>query len=466
MTVSRTVCLGFFGVILAGAIVLTFPISVAPGYWQGFWKTFHIALFTSTSAVCVTGLSVVDIGKHFTVFGQAIVALLAQIGGLGYMTATTVLLLLLRKRLNLRDKIAIQQSLDVTGLSGLPDLVKSIIATTLVFELGGALFMLPTFLDKTQLPQDPALLPTFIQNGGLTPLKSAWLALFYSVSAFNNAGFGLFTDNLMSYVHSGPVSLTIAGLIIFGGIGYQVIMEAYFAFQARTQGSTLRRMFSLNFKIATSTTLFLLIIGTIGFLLTEFTNPATLGNLNGPEKLLAAFFQSVTPRTAGFNTIDISKMTTTGLVVTIALMFIGASPGGTGGGIKTTTFRVLASCTSAVLQGKEEVLCFQRQIPIALILKAVAVALGSAMTVVVSTIFLTLTDPSQSFIHLFYEVVSAFATVGLSAVGTANLSIAGQLVLVPTMYIGRVGILLLMGAILGDPKPTFVKYPEENLLVG
>jgi trk system potassium uptake protein len=466
MTVSRTVCLGFVGVIFAGAIVLTLPVSVAPGYWQGFWKTFHIALFTSTSAVCVTGLSVVDVGKHFTVFGQAIVALLAQVGGLGYMTATTVLLLILRKRLNLRDKIAIQQSLDVTGLSGLPGLVKSIIATTLVFELGGALLMLPTFLDGSQLPQNPALLPTFIQDGGLTPLKALWLSLFYSVSAFNNAGFGLFADNLMSYVKSGPVSLAIAGLIIFGGIGYQVIMESYLWIRARSHGSTIRRTFSLNFKIATTTTVFLLGIGTLAFLLTEFSNPATLATLTGPEKLLAAFFQSVTPRTAGFNTIDISKMTTTGLVVTIALMFVGASPGGTGGGIKTTTFRVLASCTSAVLQGKEDVLCFQRQIPIALILKAVAVALGSALTVMVSTICLTLTDPTQNFLHLFYEVVSAFATVGLSAVGTANLSIPGQLVLVPTMYVGRVGILLLMGALLGDPKPTFVKYPEENLLVG
>lgn len=466
MTVSRTVCLGFLGVILAGACLLTLPLSVAPGHWKGLLTTFHIALFTSTSAVCVTGLSVVDVGKHFTVFGQIIVALLAQVGGLGYMTATTVLLLILRKRLNLRDKIAIQQSLDVTGLSGLPQLVKSIIATTLVFELGGALVMLPTFLDANQLPKDPAIWPTFIQNGGLTPIKSLWLALFYSVSAFNNAGFGLFADNVMSYVTSVPVSLAIGGLIIFGGIGYQVIMEAYFWLVQRSKGNPERRTFSLNFKIATSTTLFLLVVGTVAFLLTEFNNPATLAPLNSGHKFLAAFFQSVTPRTAGFNSIDIPKMTTTGLVVTIALMFIGASPGGTGGGIKTTTFRVLASCTSAVLQGKEEVLCFQRQIPIALILKAVAVALGSALTVVVSTICLTLTDPHQEFLRLFYEVVSAFATVGLSAVGSANLSIPGQLVLVPTMYIGRVGILLLMGALLGDPKPTFVKYPEENLLVG
>jgi trk system potassium uptake protein len=466
MTVARTVCLGFAAVILTGATLLAFPISVADGYWESALKSFHVGLFTSTSAVCVTGLSVVDVGKHFTVFGQIIVALLAQVGGLGYMTATTVLLLLLRKKLGLRDKIAIQQSLDVTGLSGLPALVKSVIATTLLFETLGALLMFPTFADQSFFPSDRALWPTFLQQGDPTPLKALWLSIFYSVSAFNNAGFGLFTDNLMSYVKSVPVSLVISGLIVFGGIGYQVIMEGFAWLRDRWRGSHCKVVFSLNFKIAVSTTIFLLALGTLAFMLTEFTNPATLGKLDWGHKLLAAWFQSVTPRTAGFNTIDISKMSVTGLVITMFLMFVGASPGGTGGGIKTTTFRVLSGCTATVLQGKEEVLCFQRQIPLALILKAIAVALGSALTVVFSTILLTLSDPNQDFIHLIYEAISAFGTVGLSAVGTANLSIPGQLVLVPTMYIGRVGILLLMSAILGDPKPTFVKYPEENLLVG
>ncbi|OUC13459.1 MAG: ATPase [Alkalinema sp. CACIAM 70d] len=466
MTVARTVCLGFLAVIFIGALLLAMPFSLAGGYPEGWLKAFHIGLFTSTSAVCVTGLSVVDVGKYFTIFGQIILALLAQIGGLGYMTATTVLLLLLRKRLGLRDKIAIQQSLDVAGLSGLPALIKSIIATTLVFEVAGALFMLPTFSDPNQLPPNPAMWPTFIQQGGLTPLKALWLALFHSVSAFNNAGFGLFADNLMGYVHSVPISLGISGLIIFGGIGYQVIMEAFFWLRNRTRGESRRTVFSLNFKIAISTTIALLVIGTIAFLLTELTNSQTLAPLPFWDKVLAAWFQSVTPRTAGFNTIDIGKMTATGLFITIILMFIGASPGGTGGGIKTTTFRILVSCTTTVLKGKEEVLCFQRQIPIALILKAVAVALGSALTVTLSTTLLTLTDPKQPFMHLFFEAMSAFGTVGLSAVGTANLTILGQLILVPTMYIGRVGVLLLMSAILGDPKPSFVKYPEENLLVG
>jgi trk system potassium uptake protein TrkH len=179
-----------------------------------------------------------------------------------------------------------------------------------------------------------------------------------------------------------------------------------------------------------------------------------------------AWFQSVTPRTAGFNTIDIGKMTTAGLFITIALMFIGASPGGTGGGIKTTTLRVLTSCTQSILQGKQEVLLYERKIAISLILKAVGVLVGSVGTVILSTVLIALTDPNLDFIQILFEVVSAFATVGLSTGITGTVSTAAKLVLIATMYIGRVGILLLMSAILGDPRPSRIHYPEENLLVG
>lgn len=181
---------------------------------------------------------------------------------------------------------------------------------------------------------------------------------------------------------------------------------------------------------------------------------------------MVAWFQSVTPRTAGFNTIDIGRMTTAGLFVTIALMFIGASPGGTGGSIKTTTFRVLTSCTKAILQGKEEVLLYERQVPISLILKAVGVVVGSVATVMISTILIALTDPKLDFIQILFEVVSAFATVGLSTGITASVSAAAKLVLIVTMYVGRVGVLLLMAALLGDPRPSAIRYPQENLLVG
>jgi len=444
MTVSRTICLGFLTVITVGALLLMMPFSQT----SGTWSNPVTALFTSTSAVCVTGLSVVDVGKYYSFWGQLFIVLLVQVGGLGYMTATTVLLLLIRKRLGLRDKVAIQQSLDIPGLSGLAMLVRSIIATTLIFELTGVFLLLTIFV------------PQFGFNEGL------WLSIFHSVNAFNNAGFSLFSGNLIQYIHSPFMGAIITSLIIFGGIGYQVIMELYFWLRDRLSGSIKTHSFSLNFKIATSTTLFLLTIGTLAFFSTEFNNPQTLGELDLGHKVLAGWFQSVTTRTAGFNTIDISKMTTAGLFITIALMFIGASPGSTGGGIKTTTFRVLVDCTRAVLQSKEEVISYQRQIPIVLILKAIGVLVGSALTVIGATILIALTDPELDFIHILFEVVSAFATVGLSAVGTSNVSVWGQLVLIATMYIGRVGILLLMGAWLGDPKPSFVHYPEENLLVG
>jgi trk system potassium uptake protein TrkH len=444
MTVSRTICLGFLTVITVGTLLLMMPFSMS----SATWSSPVTALFTSTSAVCVTGLSVVDVGKYYTFWGQLFIVLLVQIGGLGYMTATTVLLLLIRKRLGLRDKVAIQQSLDIPGLSGLAMLIRSIIATTLIFELTGVFLLMTIFV------------PQYGFNEGL------WLSIFHSINAFNNAGFSLFSDNLIQYARSPLMGMIITVLIIFGGIGYQVIMELYFWLRDRLSGSIKTHCFSLNFKIATSTTLVLLTIGTLAFFFTEFNNPQTIGGLEGGHKISAAWFQSVVPRTAGFNTIDITKMTTAGLFITIALMFIGTNPGSTGGGIKTTTLRVLLECTRAVLQGKEEVLSYQRQIPLILILKAIGVLVGSGLTVLGATILMTLTDPKLDFIQILFEAVSAFATVGLSAVGTANFSTGGQVILIATMYIGRVGILLLMGALLGDPKPTFTHYPEENLLVG
>ncbi|WP_017655773.1 TrkH family potassium uptake protein [Fortiea contorta] len=444
MTVSRTVCLGFLAVITAGAILLMMPFSTS----NGNWNDPIVALFTSTSAVCVTGLSVVDPGTYFSFWGQFFIALLAQIGGLGYMTTTTFLILLIGRKFDLRQKIAIQQSLDRPGMSGSAQVIRSIIATTLIFEITGVFLLMAAFV------------PDYGWSQGI------WLAVFHSINAWNNAGFSLFKDNLIGYQSSVLVVATITGLIIFGGIGYQVILETYLWVRDRLFKKHNNLVFSLDFKVATSTTLLLLGIGTIAFLLVENKNTQTLGSLNFTDQLLAAWFQSVTPRTAGFNTIDIGKMTNAGLFITTALMFIGASPGGTGGGIKTTTLRVLTSCTKAILQGKEEVLLYERKIAISLILKAVGVLIGSMSTVIVATILITLTDPELDFIQILFEVVSAFATVGLSTAITGSVSVPAKLILIVTMYIGRVGILLLMSAILGDPRPSSVHYPEENLLVG
>lgn len=444
MTISRTICLGFLAVITVGTFLLMLPISTS----TGTWNDPLVALFTTTSAVCVTGHIVVDTGTHFSFWGQLFILMLIQIGGLGYMTTTTLLILLVGYRFELRHKRAIQEELSRPGLQDSAQLIRSIIATVIIFEITGIFLMLPVFASDYGL------------NYGL------WLSIFHSISAWNNAGFSLFKDNLMGYQSSVIINLVITSLIIFGGIGYQVIIETYLWLRDRLRKQPKRINFSLNFKVVTSTTVVLLIVGTIAIFLTELNNPATLGSLSIGDKVLAAWFQSVTPRTAGFNSLDYSKMTTAALFITIGLMFIGASPGGTGGGMKTTTLRVLTSCTRSILQGKEEVHLYEREIATNLILKAVGVVVGSAATVMISTMLITLTDPEVEFIRILFEVISAFATVGLSTGITAGLSAAAKLVLVATMYMGRVGVLLLMTALLGDPRPSRIHYPEENLLVG
>lgn len=444
MTVARTICLGFMAVILCGTILLMMPFSTS----NGTWNDPIVALFTSTSAVCVTGLSVVDPGTYFSFWGQLLILLLVQIGGLGYMTTTTFLILLIGKRFDLRQKVAIQQALDRPGMSGSSQIIRSIIATTIIFEITGIFLLLPAFV------------PDHGWSYGM------WLAIFHSINSFNNAGFSLFKDNLIGYQTSLLVVFTVTGLIIFGGIGYQVILDMYLWLRDRLKRKTTFMVFSLDFKVAVSTTLLLLVVGTVAFFLIEIRNPETFGKFRFSDQLLLAWFQSVTPRTAGFNTIDIGKMSDAGLFITIALMFIGASPGGTGGGIKTTTLRVLTSCTKAILQGKEEVWLYERKIAINLILKAIGVVFGSLATVLSATVLISLTDPKLEFIQILFEVVSAFGTVGLSTGITGSISTAAKIVIIVTMYIGRVGVLLSMSAILGDPRPSRVHYPEGNLLVG
>jgi trk system potassium uptake protein len=444
MTISRTICLGFVAIIAVGTLLLLLPISTS----SGSWNDPIVALFTTTSAVCVTGLAVVDTGTYFSFWGQLFIALLAQVGGLGYMTLNTFLLILIGKRFDLRQKLAIQDSFDRPLLQGSQSLIKSIIATTLIAEIT-AIFV---------------MLPIFVKDFGWD--KGLWFAIFHSVSAWNNAGFGLLPDSLVQYRGSIVINLTITGLIIFGGIGYQVIFEMFIWLRNKLQQSKEKFLFSLNFKVAVTTTVFLLVLGSIAFFFTESNDTNGFANLSLQEKILAAWFQSVTTRTAGFNTIDIGKMTTAGLFVTMALMFIGASPAGTGGGIKTTTFRILASATQAILQGKEEVVIYERTLSASLIFKAVAVTFGSTVTVVIGTILVSLFDRGINLIQILFEVISAFATVGLSTGITASLSGIAKIILVAVMYVGRVGVLLLMASILGDPKPTLIRYPEDNMLVG
>ncbi|MEM8777700.1 MAG: TrkH family potassium uptake protein [Cyanobacteria bacterium P01_G01_bin.49] len=453
MTIARTICLGFLAVIAIGTLLLMLPFATH----DGSWNNPLIALFTSTSAVCVTGLIVVDTGSYFSFWGQLIILLLIQVGGLGYMTTTTFLILLLGRRFDLRQKLALQESFDRPFLQGnSKSIITSIIATTLIFEIAGILLMLNVFSQR------------YSTGEGL------WLAIFHSISAWNNAGFSLFSDSLMGFEDSVTINLVIPLLIIFGGIGYQVIIEMYTSIIHKLKNRQERLVFSLNFKVVISTTLTLLIIGAIIFFVIEYHNKSTLGSLDFKSKLLAAWFHSVTTRTAGFNSIDIGKMSIAGLFLTMGLMFVGASPSGTGGGIKTTTLRILTNCTRSVLRGNDEVVMFRREVPVSLILKSVAVVFGSSNMVVLITFLIYLIEASInplffenfSSLQVLFEVISAFATVGLSTGITASLSPFSQLLLVLTMYTGRVGILLFMAAIAGETRPRVVQYPEETLLVG
>jgi len=446
MSIARTICLGFLVVIGIGTILLMFPLMTA----DGTWNDPITALFTATSAVCVTGLIVVDTGSYFSVWGQAIILLLIQIGGLGYMTTNTFLLLLIRKRFDFRKKLAIREAFDRPLLQGSNNLILSIITISLVFELTGFFLLLPLFEDQDN------------------PL---WVAFFHSISAFNNAGFSLFEDSLMAYNSSLLANIVFPILIIFGGLGYQAVFEWFTWFRQQYEEKlmgkrTLKITFSLNSRIVTNTTFFLLISGTIMFFLTDFSNPAVFGNWSFKERLLGAWFQSVTTRTAGFNMVDIESMTDAGKFITIAFMVIGASPSGTGGGLKTTTLRILISSTFATLQGKTEVILYRRRVPTNLILKALGVLCASIILITIVTGLISVTDPNFSFIRILFEVCSAFATVGLSTGITSSLSAVGKLIIIATMYIGRVGILIVINTLVQGSRPSLIHYPEENLLVG
>ena len=444
MTIARTICVGFLALIVLGTLLLMMPFATA----TGTWNNFIVALFTSTSAVCVTGLAVVDTGSDFSFWGQLTILFLIQVGGLGYMMTTTFLILLLGRKFDLRQKFAIRESFDRPFLQGSTNLVRSIIATTMVFEISGIFLLLSSFV------------PEYGWSSGL------WYAIFHSISAWNNAGFSLFSDSLVGYRSDWAINLVIPGLVIFGGIGYQVIIEMYLWILNIIKGKSERFCFSLNFKVVVSTTVLLLLVGTVAFFFTELNNPKTLAAFNLQDKLLAAWFQSMTTRTAGFNSIDLGSMSVAGLFITMGLMFIGASPSGTGGGIKTTTFRIMYNSTKSVLRGKNEVILYQREVPSTLILKAVAVVFGTAASIVFITILISSIDTDFDFLPILFEVISAFATVGLSTGITSSLAVASKVLIVFAMYIGRVSILILIAAIIGDPSPSSVQYPEENLLVG
>jgi trk system potassium uptake protein TrkH len=431
---AQTILVGFAGIILVGALLLSLPVAAETGEAQPFLT----ALFTSTSAVCVTGLVVVDTATTWSLFGELVIMGLIQIGGLGYMAVATLLAMMLGRRIGLRERVALQESHNLYTLGGIVRFTRVVLLMTLGIEGVGALLLAVRWT------------PDF----GLG--RALYYGVFHSISAFNNAGFDLMGGfrSLTGYVGDPAVTFTMAALIIVGGLGFTVLTGLW-----RPRG------FTLHAKVVLATTGALIALGAALILIIEWANPGTLRPLPLSQKLLAAFFASVTPRTAGFNSIDVARLYEPTLMLTIVLMFIGASPGGTGGGIKTTTFVVPLTVIKAMIRGRQDAELFHRRLDPVVVYKAVTIALVGVAFVVTMSVLLSVAE-RVPFIQAAFEVTSGFGTVGLSTGITPNLTTAGRIIVMLTIFAGRVGLLTVAFALTRRQQPANYRYPEERILVG
>ncbi len=422
---GRLITLGFAAVILIGSGLLMLPAAIKPGAEVAYID----ALFTSTSAVCVTGLISIDVYDHFTVFGQAVVAGLIQIGGLGVTSVGVGLILAAGRRVGIKGRLLVKEALNVDSFKGIVRLVKAVLLMTLCFEGAGAVL---SFL-------------VFIQD--YPPLRALWISVFHSIAAFNNSGFDILGGlrNLIPYQTDVLLNLTTCGLIIFGGLGFLVMLDmgrCHFSF----------RRLTLHSKVVISTTIALLTVGTLLLKATE------------DMSWMGCFFHSVSARTAGFSTYPMGELTNAGLFTLTVLMFIGASPGSTGGGIKTTTFFALMQDVRSVFT-KQRPGAFHRTISAESMGKAPVIALLSTLVVFVSTFLLCVLEPECTFIQLVFEVVSAFGTVGLSTGITPGLSVLSKTILILTMFAGRVGAFTLLSIWIDRPQ-SGIRYSEESITIG
>lgn len=399
------------------------------------------ALFEATSAVCVTGLGVVDTGTTFTLFGQIVLLLLVQLGGWGFMTSGILIFILLGKKIGFKQRLLLQESMNTFSMQGIIKLVQRVIIITLLVEAVGAIFL------AIRWGQD------------MSAGKAIYYGIFHSISAFNNAGFGLESDSLSKWAGDPTVNIVITSLFIIGGIGFFVVEDI---FKKRNIFK-----FSLHTKIVLTVTIFLNIISTFIIFALEYNNPATLGNLGTEDKWWAAYFQGVVTRTAGFNTIDIGQMTSSSLVLMIGLMFIGASSGSTGGGIKVTTFALLLLALWSVLTNKEDINVFKRRIPSSQVFRALSIAVSGVIFIFIIFFFLTITEKGADIEAIIFETVSAFGTVGLSTGLTGDLSPAGRILITIMMFIGRLGPLTMAFALARrSNKLSKIRYAEEKILIG
>lgn len=434
----RLLVLGFATIILLGAGLLMMPFS----HTQSEAPRFIDALFTATSATCVTGLVVVDTGTYWTTAGQLIILTMIQIGGLGFMTMATLFAIMLKRRISLRERLVLQESLNQTSIEGIIRLVRKVVIYALTIELVGAILLTTRFM--SDMPVGEAV----------------YKGVFHAVSFFNNAGFDIMGDyrSLVDYVGDPLVNIVSMLLIILGGLGFVVLSDLV---EIRNP----KRKLSLHSKVVLSMSGILIVTGAVIIFIFEYSNGRTLGPLGFGEKLLAAFMQSVSPRTAGVNSVDIAALRQATQFIIIILMFIGASPGSTGGGIKTTTFTALVGAVVAMVRGKEDVVLFRYRLAQERVFKALTVTLFAFGLVVIATMILSTTE-DHHFLMIVFEVTSAFATVGLSMGLTGDLTVAGKVVIILMMFMGRLGPLTLTYALGPKKGRAFYRNAEGKIIIG
>ncbi len=428
---------GFAVMIVIGAILLLFPFSSKSGLWTAPVDCF----FTATSAVCVTGLVVLDTLDHWSIFGQFIILVLIQLGGLGFMTTTIILMMAAGRKIGLRDRILIGESIGVSRIGGLVRLTRHIFLFTVIAELVGAILFYIRFAAD------------YGWVGGI------WKAVFQSVSAFNNAGFDLFGGfhSLTGYSGDYLIILTTSALVILGGLGFLVIENII-----RVKG--IKRN-TVDTKLVLIVTALLLTVGTLVVLAAEFNNPNTLGNMSFPYKILNAFFQSVTARTAGFNSINTGALTVFSLFFVMILMYIGGASGSTAGGIKVNTIGIIFATIWNTIRGRENPGAFGREFPIQQIFKSMALLVISLGLIIGAFLLLSYTENFSSS-RVLFETISAFGTVGLSTGITPDLSTAGRVILIIIMFIGRLGPLTLIMALSRAQRPRGYRFPQESVRIG
>lgn len=425
-------------IILLGAGLLMLPFAHVAGQPPRFID----ALFTSTSATCLTGLVVVDTGTYWTTAGQLIILLLIQLGGLGFMTMATLFAIFLKRRISLRERLVLQESLNQTSIEGIVRLVRKVVIYTLAIESAGAALLAIRFWHEMPLGE------------------AVYKGVFHGISFFNNAGFDVMGDyrSLVDYVGDPFVNIVTMLLIVLGGIGFVVLADLI-------EMRKIRRKLSLHSKVVLTMSGILIVVGAAVIFILEYTNEATLGPLNFGEKMLAAFTQSVSPRTAGVNSVDVAGLRQATQFFIIILMFIGASPGSTGGGIKTTTFTALIGAVVTMIGGKEDVVLFRHRLAQERVYKALTVTLFAFLLVMISTMILATTEDHQLLMILF-ETTSAFGTVGLSMGLTAQLTLAGKIIIILLMFIGRLGPLTLTYALAPRKERKLYREAEGKIIIG